>query len=227
MLTQLYCQNLVATIRICNLPRGEVLDKDVLRTIGAKCNLALFHAIALRVLPGCTVLLFASGKVVVSGCKSIQDMNCGSLVAISILNNMLIGNFYIKNRSITNIVGTTYLPPGHSIDFDAVISAIPLQCGIAFLFAGMFVKMPKHCTNFILFRSGAIVVRSNTIESMTAAIKELEGIMLRCNAIRVAAGVASKLPKAIEHLLRQQQEEQHRQHRRANALQRKSQWLLS
>ena len=215
LLNQLYCQNIVATIRIVDLPDGATLDKDALRVIGAKCNLPLFHAIALRVQPGCTVLLFATGKVVISGGKSIQDMNCGSLTAVSILNNMLIGNFHVEKRVITNIVGTAYLPPGHTLDFDAIISVIPLQCMVAFLFAGMFVHMPAHHTNFILFRSGAIVVRSNCIDNMTKGILNLEEILLRCNAVRVAPGVTSVLSQALWQYNAAQAQAQAQAHSRA------------
>jgi TATA-box binding protein (TBP) (component of TFIID and TFIIIB) len=197
LLTTVFCQNIVVTVNICDLANNEMLNKNMLRYIGVKCNLALFHAIALRVQPGCTVLIFATGKVVVSGSKSIEDMNCGSLTAVHILNNMRIGNFHIKERRITNIVGTAYLPPGHKLDFKAIHDAIPLQCVVAALFAGMFVFMPDHATNFILFRSGAIVVCSRAISLMTSAITSLEEIVLRCNAVRVAAGVESKVKPAL------------------------------
>ena len=206
LLNKVYCQNLVVTVNICNLTKGDILDKDVLRAIGAKCNLSLFHAVSLRVKPGCTVLIFATGKVIISGSKSIEDMDCGGLVAQHILNSMRIGNFHIKDRRITNIVGTAYLPTDHFLDFEAINTSIPLKCMEADQFAGMFVTMPELKTNFILFESGAIVVCSRSEELMTRAVTRMEVIILRSNAVRVASGVKGKAAPALAEYIRRQRE---------------------
>ena len=212
LLTNVFCQNVVAAVELCRPRPGRVLNKDVLRCIGAKCNLPMFHAIALRVEPGCTVLLFASGKAVVSGSKSREAMDCGTLTAVHILNQLGIGNFYVRNRRITNVVGTAYLPEGHGIDFNRVHRAIPLKCFIAPTFAGLFVLDLECNTNFILFKHGAIVASSRAmrqggdpIDSMKLALKRLEAVMLRANAIRVMTGVVSKVGGALHHLRRTEQ----------------------
>ena len=158
-----HVHNLVGTSRICS----KLLKLD-LRAI---CNLLpnayfekqKFAAITIRLgEPLCTVLLFTSGKMVLTGCKSVLDC---VLASKQVFLRMRLGfpgiDFKLEPIKIQNIVGNAHvlLQPGERLDLDRFYTDFNVFCTYQpNMFPGLIYRPTDMSVVFLVFFSGKVVI---------------------------------------------------------------------
>lgn len=109
--------NIVATAQI----EGSVMPLDLTHISvllpGSSYDKKRFAAMTLRLAnPSCTVLLFSSGKMVITGGRNLYDCMLSALTVCNLLRKILSGvNFRLKACDIQNIVGHCEIPLGDGI----------------------------------------------------------------------------------------------------------------
>jgi len=155
--------NIVSTAQIeaCHMP----LDLDVMGEVipGASYDKKRFAAMTIRMhRPTCTILLFRSGKMVVTGGKCWYESVCACLSLKAILRKRLVGtDFHMRKCTIENIVAHVEvpIPPGHHLDLNAMYAELNIHCTYSKkMFPGLIFR-PEACPVVCLcFHSGKIVV---------------------------------------------------------------------
>lgn len=155
--------NLVGTCRIIStLPSFNLLAVSNLlpNSIYEKQK---FAAITIRLgEPTCTVLLFTSGKMVLTGCKSLFDC----MLASKIVTNLLIDGFpgivfKLEDVKIQNIVGNALLSMAENevLDLDAFYKDYNIFCTYQpTMFPGLIYRPVHLPVVFLIFFSGKIVI---------------------------------------------------------------------
>lgn len=107
--------NLVGTCRITSTL--GIIDLQAVSNLlpNAVFEKQKFAAITIRLGdPTCTVLLFTSGKMVLTGCKSLLDCILASNIVANLLRRGFPGNVFVLDTiKIQNIVGNALVPLQH------------------------------------------------------------------------------------------------------------------
>lgn len=155
--------NLVGTSRIVSK-----LDKLDLRAISnmlpnSKFEKQKFAAITIRLgQPVCTVLLFTSGKMVLTGCKSMLDC---ILASTSVYHHMRQGfpgvDFQLEPVKIQNIVGNAQisLQPHEKLDLQRFYQEHNIFCTYQpNMFPGLIYRPSDMPIVLLIFFSGKVVI---------------------------------------------------------------------
>jgi transcription initiation factor TFIID TATA-box-binding protein len=122
-----------------------------------------FAAITIRMLtPVCTVLLFTSGKMVLTGCKSLMECFQASHEIVLLLSRNLVGvRFRLRCVQIQNIVGNVDLGlgAGASVDLDSFYRDMSVFCTYQKnMFPGLIYRANYSPVVLLVFQSGKIVI---------------------------------------------------------------------
>lgn len=122
-----------------------------------------FAAITIRMLrPVCTVLLFTSGKMVLTGCKSLMECFQASHEIVLLLSLNIVGvSFRLRSVQIQNIVGNVDLKLGEhgSVDLDAFYNDMSVFCTYQKnMFPGLIYRANYSPVVLLVFQSGKIVI---------------------------------------------------------------------
>lgn len=155
--------NFVGTARLAtgNLPLDlHRVSRLVPNMVFAKQK---FAAITVRLSePFCTVLLFTSGKMVLTGCKTY--MQC--ILAALQLRDTLRGGFPFDRFEVTdvcvqNIVGNSDLElgPSDTVDLDGLMADHRVYCTyLKNMFPGLIYRPPDCPVVLLIFKSGKVVI---------------------------------------------------------------------
>jgi len=155
--------NIVSTAQIESTTKGP-LDLDAIRQIlpGSSYDRAKFAAMTIRLSnPNCTLLLFSSGKLVVTGVRNWYEGVLSCLYVARLLQRCLAGSdFRLRNCDIQNIVAHVEIPVGGgALDLDAMYSRLNLHCTYqSNLFPGLIYRPPSSPIVLLCFKSGKIVI---------------------------------------------------------------------
>ncbi len=112
--------------------------------------------------PTCTVLLFTSGKMVLTGCKSLLDCILPSQIVTNILTQGFPGNiFELEDIKIQNIVGNALvkLEENESIDLPRFYSDFNIFCTYQpNMFPGLIYRPTILPIVLLIFFSGKVVI---------------------------------------------------------------------
>lgn len=155
--------NLVATARIfTNCPS---FDLHTISRFLPNCTYdkQKFAAITVRQHePRCTILLFTSGKMVLTGCKDYVECCLASLnIAMLLRANLPHFYFTLHDVTIQNIVGNVDLCLGdtHYIDLDKMYTEENIYCTYQKnMFPGLIYRANSCPVVLLLFYSGKIVI---------------------------------------------------------------------
>jgi transcription initiation factor TFIID TATA-box-binding protein len=155
--------NLVGTCRICSC-LGSI---DLLAVSNLLPN-ALFEkqkfaAITIRLgEPTCTVLLFTSGKMVLTGCKSLLDCILASKIVANLLRSGFPGTvFTLDVIKIQNIVGNAHVPmqADEVLDLQRFYKEFNIFCTYQpNMFPGLIYRPTSLPIVLLIFFSGKVVI---------------------------------------------------------------------
>ena len=154
--------NLVGT---CQLKSSSCLDLETICRFlpNSLYEKQKFAAITIRLgSPQCTTLLFTSGKMVLTGCKSFMEVLLASMNCLYALRMYLPGvRFELCDIAIQNIVGNAdlKLQPGEKLDLNAFYQDHNVYCTYQpTMFPGLIYR-PVHVDIVVLlFFSGRVVL---------------------------------------------------------------------
>ena len=155
--------NLVGTARLL----GSCMPLDLQRVSRLIPNMQYdrqkFAAITLKIAePNCTVLLFTSGKMVLTGCKSFTEC----VVAAHEVRKILQQGFpthkiALVDVSIQNVVANAdvRLGEGDSIDLDLMLAEHKVHCTyLKNMFPGLIFRPNQSPVVLLIFKSGKVVI---------------------------------------------------------------------
>jgi transcription initiation factor TFIID TATA-box-binding protein len=155
--------NLVGTCRICS----DLGSIDLLAVSNLLPN-ALFEkqkfaAITIRLgEPTCTVLLFTSGKMVLTGCKSLLDCILASKIVANLLRSGFPGTvFTLDVIKIQNIVGNAHVPmqSDEVLDLQRFYKDFNIFCTYQpNMFPGLIYRPTSLPIVLLIFFSGKVVI---------------------------------------------------------------------
>jgi transcription initiation factor TFIID TATA-box-binding protein len=155
--------NLVGTCRVCSC-LGTI---DLLAVSNLLLN-ALFEKQKFAVItirlgePTCTVLLFTSGKMVLTGCKSLLDCILASKIVANLLKEGFPGNvFTLDVIKIQNIVGNAHVPmqSDEVLDLQYFYSNFNIFCTCQpNMFPGLIYRPTSLPIVLLIFFSGKVVI---------------------------------------------------------------------
>lgn len=154
--------NIVATAQI----EGSAMPLDLTRISvllpGSSYDKRRFAAMTLRLAnPSCTVLLFSSGKMVITGGRNLYDCVLSALTVSNLLRAILSGvNFRLKSCDIQNIVGHCEIPlQDHILDLSVMYEKLNLFSTYQKnMFPGLIYRPPASPIVLLCFDSGKIVI---------------------------------------------------------------------
>ena len=155
--------NIVSTAQIETTSKGP-LDLDLIRQIlpGSSYDRAKFAAMTIRLSnPNCTLLLFSSGKLVVTGVRNWYEGVLSCLYVSRRLQQRLPRlDFRLRHCDIQNIVAHVELPvEDGTLDLDAMYLRLNLHSTYqSNLFPGLIYRPPLSPIVLLCFRSGKIVI---------------------------------------------------------------------
>jgi len=121
-----------------------------------------FAAITVRLhKPDCTTLLFSSGKLVVTGCRSWYECVYASLFITSLLRECIPGHsFFLQACDVQNMVAHVEIPiQGGSLDLHAMYARMALNCTYQRkMFPGLIYRPEASPVVLLCFFSGKIVI---------------------------------------------------------------------
>lgn len=171
MQIQLRMQNIMAT---CNLCTRVDLNKVTQTARNAEYNPKRFQAVIMRIRePRTTALIFASGKMIVTGARDIQDAEHASKKYVAIINKCGFPQAVFREFKVQNI--TASCDVGFPIKIEALCYA---NQGHATyepeLFPGLIYRMTDPKVTMICFVSGKIVLTgARSQEALTLAFQKL------------------------------------------------------
>jgi transcription initiation factor TFIID TATA-box-binding protein len=129
-----------------------------------------FAAITIRLSqPDCTTLLFASGKLVVTGGKSMHECVYSSLYIARLLEDCLPGErFRLVSCEIQNIVGHVEIPMAGAgrLDIKAMYARLALNCTYQRkMFPGLIYRPSNSPVVLLCFYSGKVVITGGKLVS--------------------------------------------------------------
>ena len=129
---------------------------------GCSYDRARFAAMTIRFSnPNCTLLLFSSGKLVVTGVRSWYDGVLSCLHVARILQAGMPGlDFRVVDCSVQNIVAHVEVPVGSGVlNLAAMYTSLNLHCTYQDnLFPGLIYRPPSSPVVLLCFYSGKIVI---------------------------------------------------------------------
>ena len=155
--------NLVGTSRILSsIPSIDLLAVSNLLP-NSTFEKQKFAAITIRLgQPTCTVLLFTSGKMVLTGCKSLVDCILASRIVKNILEEGFPGLvFHVDPVKIQNIVGNALMPLAETeqLDLDLFYTNFNVYCTYQpNMFPGLIYRPTNLPVVFLVFFSGKVVI---------------------------------------------------------------------
>jgi transcription initiation factor TFIID TATA-box-binding protein len=155
--------NLVGTSRILSsIPSIDLLSVSNLLP-NSTFEKQKFAAITIRLgQPTCTVLLFTSGKMVLTGCKSLVDCILASRIVKNILEEGFPGLvFHVDPVKIQNIVGNALMPLAETeqLDLDLFYTNFNVYCTYQpNMFPGLIYRPTNLPVVFLVFFSGKVVI---------------------------------------------------------------------
>ena len=122
-----------------------------------------FAAITVRIGdPVSTVLLFTSGKMVLTGCKSYLQTIVSAYEVMRLLRvGFPLMNIYIDDVSVQNVVGNSdlQLGPDRYIDLDEMLAENRVYCTyLRTMFPGLIYRPQNSPVVLLLFQSGKVVI---------------------------------------------------------------------
>jgi transcription initiation factor TFIID TATA-box-binding protein len=122
-----------------------------------------FAAITVRLHnPDCTTLLFSSGKLVVTGCRSWYECVYASLFIADLLSGCLPGhNFQLHACDVQNMVAHVEIPVGEggALDLQAMYTQLALNCTYQRkMFPGLIYRPESSPVVLLCFFSGKVVI---------------------------------------------------------------------
>ena len=157
-----YIHNLVGTSKIES--SVKFFDLEVISRIIPNCTYdkQKFAAITIRLKnPMCTVLLFTSGKMVITGCKNF--VGC-CMASLNVTRHLRLAipqfNFNLKDVTIQNIVGNVDLMLNNGeLKLDAFYKQHSMYCTFQRnMFPGLIYRANNSPVVLLLFQSGRIVI---------------------------------------------------------------------
>lgn len=159
----LHIHNLVGTAKIVS--STEELDLRILGSMVPNCSYTKqkFAAITIRLQqPCCTALLFTSGKMVLTGCKSfVQCIDCALQVVALMREHMRSTQCTLHSVKVQNMVGNVILnlAAGHELRLDDMHHENSIYCTYQKkMFPGLIYRPDNSPIVLLLFQSGKIVV---------------------------------------------------------------------
>ena len=154
--------NIVATSQIvCSLP---TLDLNRIHSMlpFSFYDQHKFAAITVRLHePDCTTLLFSSGKLVVTGCRSWYECVYASLFITGLLGECIPGHtFRLQTCDVQNMVAHVEIPVhGGCLDLHAMYAQMALNCTYQRkMFPGLIYRPESSPVVLLCFFSGKIVI---------------------------------------------------------------------
>ena len=160
---QAYVHNLVGTARVDTNVLPISLDLVGKMVPGMQYDKQKFAAITLRLAqPSCTVLLFTSGKMVLTGCRNYVNCILAAHHVLAMLRRGFVGQrFDLKDVCIQNIVGNSHVPltDGESMDLDRMLEEKGVYCTyLKNMFPGLIYRPPQSPVVLLVFKSGKVVI---------------------------------------------------------------------
>jgi transcription initiation factor TFIID TATA-box-binding protein len=175
--------NLVGTSRIVsNLPAINLLAVSNLLP-NSSFEKQKFAAITIRLgQPTCTVLLFTSGKMVLTGCRSLLDCILASRIVKNVLSDGFPGVvFRLDGIKIQNIVGNALLPllPHERLNLELFYKEFNVFCTYQpNMFPGLIYRPSNIPVVFLVFFSGKVVITgAKTMADVYDSWKKLHDIL--------------------------------------------------
>ena len=161
--------NIVSTAQIdsTKMPMDLQAISEVLP--GSSYDRRKFAAMTIRLAnPSCTLLLFSSGKLVVTGGKNWYEGVLSCLRIARFLQRALVGvDFWLKSCNVQNIVAHVEVPVGEggSLDLEAMYSRLNLHCTYQKnMFPGLIYRPHASPVVLLCFFSGKIVITGGKTE---------------------------------------------------------------
>ena len=160
--------NIVSTAQIesTRMPMDLQAISEVLP--GSSYDRRKFAAMTIRLAnPSCTLLLFSSGKLVVTGGKSWYEGVLSCLRIARFLQRALVGvDFWLKSCDVQNIVAHVEVPVGDGcLDLDAMYTRLNLHCMYhENMFPGLIYRPHASPVVLLCFFSGKIVITGGRTE---------------------------------------------------------------
>jgi len=121
-----------------------------------------FAAITVRIFnPECTTLLFSSGKLVVTGCRSWYESVYASMIMARLLNDCLPGHhFHLVSCDVQNMVAHVEIPLHQGfLDLQSMYMRLALNCTYQRkMFPGLIYRPESSPVVLLCFFSGKIVI---------------------------------------------------------------------
>jgi transcription initiation factor TFIID TATA-box-binding protein len=175
--------NLVSTISISsNLPVINLLAVSNLLP-NSSFEKQKFAATTIRLgQPTCTVLLFTSGKMVLTGCRSLLDCILASLIVKNILSDGFPGVvFRVDGIKIQNIVGNALLPllPHERLNLKLFYKDFNVFCTYQpNMFPGLIYRPSNLSVVFLVFFSGnGVITGAKNMADVYDSWKKLHNIL--------------------------------------------------
>ena len=180
--------NLVGTAWIS--VSGMLLDLRILGGMIPNCSYTKqkFAAITIRIQePCCTALLFTSGKMVLTGCKSyVECIDCALQVVALMRENMPSVSSTLHSVKVQNMVGNVVLnlgqhPVRYKLRLDDMHRENNIYCTYQRkMFPGLIYRPDKSPIVLLLFQSGKIVVTGGkSVHDMQQGWVQLCGFVMR------------------------------------------------
>ncbi|KAG5182401.1 transcription factor TFIID-domain-containing protein [Tribonema minus] len=191
---KLVMQNLTMTV---NLGTRLDLQAVVQASRNAEYNPKRFAACVMRLRdPKCTALVFASGKMIITGCKSYLGATTGARSFVRILRKVGFRRAGVNDPTPQNIVTTC--------DMGFPIRLEGLVCDHARyatyepeLFPGLIYRLEHPKVVLIIFVSGKVVMTGGkSLVAMQAAFEIMYPVLYGYRKSSVIVDLASKLPPA-------------------------------
>lgn len=166
-------QNIVATVDLCvKIDNLEIIAQKV---NNAEYNPQRFAAVIMRIRePKTTALVFRTGKMVVTGAKSLNASKVAARKYVSIINKAGFNAVFSEaHYKVQNMTATVTM--GFPIRLEALIYAYPnISTYEPELFPGLIFRMQDPKVVFLVFVSGKVVVTGvKSEEIIVDSIKKL------------------------------------------------------
>lgn len=179
---RLEIHNLVGTAMVLSTSQSLDLASMVVMIPNCCYHKQKFAAITIRLdYPCCTALLFTSGKMVLTGCKTyIECINCALQVVKMLRKTLRSQSFRLKSVKVQNMVGNINLQkPNCYLDLARMQTENNIFCTYQEkMFPGLIYRPRNSPIVLLLFSSGKIVVTGGkSVNDMQAGWNQLWGFV--------------------------------------------------
>ncbi len=173
---QIRLQNIVATINTHTLLS---LDTIAQTARNAEYNPRRFAAVIMRIRePRTTALIFASGKVIITGAKTKEDSKTAGRKYVAIIQRCGFGSAVFRDYKIQNMTAVTDC--GFPIRLEGLVYAHAQHATYEpELFPGLIYRLVEPKCVLLIFVSGKVVLTgAKSEEHMTVAFQKLFPVLL-------------------------------------------------